>query len=154
PTDPVGGLVWQNASANSPLPLASDATCGQLRFDPVNRNLYYACNEGDHIRMTIGHAAPGERTGIQFHNVALPASPGGGGPGHLFPAVAVDGGGNVYAAWIDNNDSNVYYSFSSDQGQSWSTPGAGQLMAGRDERVPLGARRLSGNGRALLARDG
>ena len=121
-TDPVGGLVWQNSSANAPLPLASDATCGQLRFDPVKRNLYYACNEGDHVRMTIGHVAPGQRTGIQFRNVTLPVSPGGGGPGHLFPAVAVDRGGNVYAAWIDTADSNVYYSSSTDEGQTWGSP--------------------------------
>jgi type 1 fimbria pilin len=122
PTDPLGGLVWQSASDNAPLPLANDATCAQLRFDPVNRNLYYACNEGNHVRMTIGHVAPGQRTGIRFHNVALPASPGGGGPGHLFPAVAVDKAGNVYAAWIDTNDSNVYYSSSTDQGASWTSP--------------------------------
>jgi hypothetical protein len=122
PTDPVGGLVWQNAASNAPLPLASDATCAQLRFDPLNRNLYYACNEGNHVRMTIGHVAAGQRTGIQFHNVALPPSPGGGGPGHLFPAVAVDKGGNVYAAWIDTNDNNVYYSSSTDQGQTWTSP--------------------------------
>ena len=85
PTDPVGGLVWQNSSANTPLPLANDATCAQIRFDPVNRNLYFACNEGNHVRMTIGHVAPGQRTGIVYHNIALPVSPGGGGPGHLFP---------------------------------------------------------------------
>ena len=122
PNDPVGGLVWQNAASNAPLPLASDATCGQMRFDPVKRNLYSACNEGNHIRVTIGHVAPGQRTGIQFHNVSLPASPGGGGPGHLFPALAVDKGGTVYAAWIDTNDSNVYYSSSSDQGATWTSP--------------------------------
>jgi hypothetical protein len=122
PTDPVGGLVWQNASAQAPAPLASDATCGQLRFDPVNRNLYSACNEGTHVRVTIGHVSPGQRTGIQFHNVALPASPGGGKPGHLFPALAVDKAGTVYVAWIDDNDNNVYYSSSGDQGQTWTSP--------------------------------
>jgi hypothetical protein len=122
PNDPVGGLVWQDASTNTPLPLANDATCAQLRFDPVYRNLYYACNEGDHVRLTIGHVAPGQRTGIAFHNVALPVSPGGGGPGHLFPALAVDKSGIVYAAWIDIHDNNVYYSSSSDQGESWTSP--------------------------------
>jgi hypothetical protein len=122
PTDPVGGLVWQNASANAPMPLAADATCAQIRFDKVTRNLYYACNEGTHVRLTIGHVAPGQRTGIVFHNVTLPESPGGGGPGHLFPALATDSGGNVYAAWIDTNDNNVYYSSSTDHGESWTTP--------------------------------
>jgi hypothetical protein len=122
PTDPVGGLVWQNASSKAPVPLAGDATCGQLRFDPVNRNLYSVCNEGNHVRVTIGHVAPGQRTGIDFRNVALPASPGGGDPGHLFPALAVDKAGTVYAAWIDDNDNNVYYSYSTDQGTTWSSP--------------------------------
>jgi hypothetical protein len=122
PNDPVGGLVWQNASANAPMPLAADATCAQLRFDAKTRYLYYACNEGNHVRMTIGHVAPGQRTGIVFHNVTLPASPGGGGPGHLFPAVATDAGGNVYAAWIDVDDNGVYYSSSTDRGESWTVP--------------------------------
>jgi hypothetical protein len=121
-TDPVGGLVWQNASANAPMPLAADATCAQIRFDKVTRNLYYACNEGTHVRITIGHVAPGQRTGIAFYHVTLPNSPGGGGPGHLFPAVATDSGGNVYVAWIDTNNSVVYYSSSTDQGESWTTP--------------------------------
>jgi hypothetical protein len=122
PLDPVGGLVWQNASANSPSPLAADATCAQIRFDKVKRNLYYACNEGRHVRVTVGHVAAGQRTGIKFYNVALPDSPGGGGPGHLFPALATDSPGNVYAAWIDTADNNVYYSYSTDQGTTWTVP--------------------------------
>jgi len=69
PADPVGGLVWQNSSSRAPQPIADDATCAQLRFDPVKRNLYYACNEGNHIRMTIGHVAPGQRTGIDYRNI-------------------------------------------------------------------------------------
>jgi hypothetical protein len=120
--DPVGGLKWQNSSAKAPVPLANDATCGQIRFDPLKRNLYYACNEGDHVRVTIGHVAPGQRTGIEYRNITVPRSPGGGNVGHLFPALSTDKAGNVYAGWIDENDNNVYYSYSTDQGSTWSTP--------------------------------
>jgi hypothetical protein len=120
--DAVGGLKWQNSSATSPVPLANDATCGQIRFDPLKRNLYYACNEGDHVRVTIGHVAPGQRTGIEFRNITVPASPGHGDVGHLFPALSVDKAGNVYVGWIDETDNNVYSSSSTDQGSRWSTP--------------------------------
>src|SRR5206468_614837 len=89
-TDPVGGLVWQNSSANSPLPLAGDATCAQPRFDPVNRNLYYACNEGNHVRMTIGHVASGQRTGIVYHNIGQPDS---------FPSWFNDPSGSTAYKW-------------------------------------------------------
>jgi hypothetical protein len=124
PTDPVGGLVWQNAStAPGPLaPLASDAICAKLHFDPVTRNLYYACNEGNHVRITVGHVAVGQRTGINFANYAGPATPGGGNVLGLFPALTTDQAGNVYIAWIDKTNFNLYYSFSTDQGQSWSAP--------------------------------
>jgi hypothetical protein len=119
-TDQVGGLVWQQASASAPTALGSDSTCGQLRFDTVNRNLYYPCLEGKHVRVTVGHVEPGQRTGIVFHNVAAPDSPGGGDAGHLFPALSVDKAGTVYVAWIDETDNNVYYAYSTDQAQTWS----------------------------------
>ena len=37
-----------------------------------------------------------------------------------FPQVSVDGAGNVYAVYSD--DSNVFYSFSTDHGQTWQGP--------------------------------
>jgi hypothetical protein len=124
PTDPVGGLVFQN-SAGLPGPLqalAGDAICAQLRFDPVKRNLYYACNEGDHVRVTVGHVLPGQRTGIAYANFDGPKTPGGGDVLNLFPALATDAAGNVYMAWIDNTNFNLYYAFSTDEGKSWSAP--------------------------------
>src|SRR6266849_1799803 len=42
------------------------------------------------------------------------------GAGNLFPALATDDFGFVYAAWSDN--SNIFYSFSTDQGTTWSSP--------------------------------
>ncbi len=121
-TDPAGGLVWQN-SASLPgalNPIASDAVCAKLRFDRVTRNLYYACNEGNHIRVTVGHVAPGQRTGIAYTNYNGPATPGGGSVLGLFPTLTTDRAGNVYIAWIDKSNFNVYYAFSTDQGKRWS----------------------------------
>jgi uncharacterized repeat protein (TIGR01451 family) len=72
--------------------------------------------------MSIGHVNPGQRTGIVYSNVDLPPSPGTGEVGDLFPAVATDAAGNVYGVWIDEVDHNVYYSSSTNHGQTWSTP--------------------------------
>src|SRR2546427_322326 len=44
--------------------------------------------------------------------------PSGAGLGNLFPALAVDNFGYVYATWSDNTD--VYYSFSNNHGTRWS----------------------------------
>src|SRR5207253_1261136 len=44
--------------------------------------------------------------------------PSGAGLGNLFPALAVDKFGYLYAVWSDNT--NIYYSFSMSQGTSWS----------------------------------
>jgi hypothetical protein len=117
--DPVGGLLYTNASADPVNAVSTGAPCGQLRFDPVKRNLYYACASGDHLVITVGHVNPGQRSGIAFHNVNTPASPGGV-VGDIFPAVATDKAGNVYAVWIDEATHDVYYAFSTDAGASWS----------------------------------
>src|SRR6202163_2144872 len=44
--------------------------------------------------------------------------PSGAGLGNLFPGLAVDNFGYIYAAWSDNTD--VYYSFSTNHGPRWS----------------------------------
>jgi hypothetical protein len=122
--DPTGGLFWQN-SASLPGPLqalAGDAICAQLRFDKVKRNLYYACNEGDHVRVTVGHVPVGQRVGLSYVNFNGPKTPGGGDVLNLFPALATDAAGNVYMAWIDETSSALYYAFSTNEGRSWSAP--------------------------------
>jgi len=49
-----------------------------------------------------------------------PAGAQNQGAGNLFPVLAVDDFGFVYAAWSVNSD--IFYSFSSDQGTTWSSP--------------------------------
>jgi hypothetical protein len=45
--------------------------------------------------------------------------PVGANFGNIFPALAVDGFGNLYATWSDN--ANIYYAFSTDLGTTWSS---------------------------------
>lgn len=122
PDDAGGGVIYMNSSADLVNGVSTGAPCGQLRFDPVNRNLYYPCVAGDHVEITVGHVNPGQRTGIVYTTFSAPASPGGGPVGDLFPGVAIDTAGNVYAVWIDETDHNVYYSYSTTQAQTWSAP--------------------------------
>ena len=43
-----------------------------------------------------------------------------GRPDNLFPSIDIDTQGNLYAAWIEKGSFNAYYSFSRDQGETWS----------------------------------
>ncbi|HJT82156.1 MAG TPA: hypothetical protein VJ719_13245, partial [Chthoniobacterales bacterium] len=120
-TDPVGGLVFTPASTNAQTGLfySGGGNCGELVFDPVSRNLYYSCAANDHIEVIIGHVDPGQRTGISFTTKVLADSPGGS-VSNLFPPVSVDSAGNVYVVWSDTGDHNLYYQYSTDQGNTWS----------------------------------
>lgn len=118
-TDPVGGLIYQNAAQNV-LTVAPDAVCGQPRFDPINRNLYLVCDRGDHVEIIRGHVNPIQRTSIQFQRRNVPPSPGGN-VGDIFPALAVDRAGNLFAVWADSNNHNVYMTASRDQAETWTS---------------------------------
>jgi hypothetical protein len=120
-TDPMGGLAYLNA-ADVQTPLTSGQRCGQLRFDPVKRDLYLPCFKSDQVALVHGHVNPGQRTGIHFVETMLPHSPGGGAVDVLFPLVATDAAGTAYAAWADAADGNIYYTYSKDEGSTWATP--------------------------------
>jgi len=79
----------------------------------------------------LNAAYVGVATGVSVSNPALTFTdfkifscgagstcPGGAGLGNLFPGVAVDNRGYVYATWSDQND--IYYSFSANQRARWS----------------------------------
>lgn len=131
PLDPVGGLVYTNATDLAPTePInVGAAPCGQLKFDPVKRNLYLACGDGDQVRVAVGHVNVGQRTGIHFTEYKTPKSPGGGGTSDVFPILTTDKGGNVYVVWVDENNHQVYYSASSTEGKTWTSA---KLVNGND----------------------
>ena len=138
--DLTGGLVYQNAIGTG-LPTdklyGGSGNCAQLVFDPQSRNLYYACGGaggngtncpsgptgpvgGRRVDVTIVHVPPGQRTGLTAVTKALPNTPMC--LSNLFPVITVDTAGNVYVVWSDTGDHNIYYSYSTDQGNTWSAP--------------------------------
>jgi len=121
-TDATGGLVFTPAVgsvAGTGQFYAGGGNCGELVFDPVNRNLYYPCAATNHIEVIVGHVNPGQRTGLTFTTRVLSGSPGGS-VSNLFPPLSVDSAGNVYVVWSDTGDHNLYYQYSTNQGTSWS----------------------------------
>src|SRR3954447_18155365 len=122
--DPVGGVAYVPAST-LPLPISSGSPCGELKFDPVRRNLYLPCGETDHITIAVAHVDPGQRTGLVFHAVTTPKSPVGTDVSEIFPWLAIDQAGNLYVIWIaggNGGNNQVYYTASTDEGKSWTTP--------------------------------
>ena len=122
PLDPIGGLVYTNATdiANpAEAIINTGAPCGEMRFDHVKRNLYLSCSDGNSTQVSYGHVNPGQRTGIHFETSNTPPSPGGGDTGELFPILTTDKAGNVYVAWVDTVDHQVYYTYSKDGAKTW-----------------------------------
>ncbi|HWS67879.1 MAG TPA: sialidase family protein, partial [Steroidobacteraceae bacterium] len=102
---------------------------GNLAIDPGNHVIYQ-------VWSSIANAGELTCTGCSTHAVWIGVSIDGGknftdhivynnldttvAYGHQFVNVAVDRAGNVYVVFSDNH--NLFYSFSTDFGQSWSAP--------------------------------
>jgi len=105
---------------------------GNLAIDPASHIVYQTfsgIDQGDLVGSTLG-------TGVGYHVVYMAVSTDGGKTftdypvydnpttstsyGHQFVNVSVDKAGNVYSVYSDNH--NLYYSFSTDHGQTWSGP--------------------------------
>src|SRR5881409_101842 len=119
PMDLFGGLVYTNAATSTFV--GAGAPCGRLIFDPVLRNLYLPCVQSNHIHVSKAHVNPGQRDMLAFIPTDTPASPGGS-IGNLFASLTTDQAGNVYVAWVDKANNNVYLTVSTNTGTSWSTP--------------------------------
>jgi len=118
PFDSVGGLVYSNAATTF---VGAGAPCGRLTFDPVLRNLYLPCVQGNHVHVSKAHVNSGQRSGLTFSSTDTPAIPGGS-VGNLFASLTTDRAGNLYVAWADPTNNNVYLTVSTNTGTSWSTP--------------------------------
>src|SRR3989475_8474076 len=118
-TDIVGGFAYINAATTAFV--GAGAPCGRLIFDPVLRNLYLPCVQGNHVHVSKAHVNPAQRNNLAFSSTNTPSSPGGS-VGNLFASLTTDHAGNVYVAWVDTANNNVYLTVSTNAGTSWSTP--------------------------------
>src|ERR1700687_1558711 len=112
---------------------------GQIKVDRSScgshGNLYQIFvgpdNPTDNLNSITNAAYVGVASGVSLTSPALSfidykifscgagsTCPSGAGLGNLFPALAVDNFGYVYAVWSDNTD--IYYSFSNSHGTRWS----------------------------------
>lgn len=108
--------------------LVNDNEIGNLAIDPSSHVIYQVFSGIDNAGEATG--------GAGYHDVWIGVSTDGGKTftdhqvysnpdtstdyGHQFVNVSVDKAGNVYAVFSD--DHNLYYSWSTDQGQTWSAP--------------------------------
>src|SRR5437773_656078 len=125
----VGGIPVTN-SAN---------TAGQIKVDRSScasrGNLYQIFVAPDNVTENLAAGAlrsiyVGVSTDVKlglpaftFTDTKVFSGPAGAqnqGANNLFPALATDDFGFVYAVWSDN--SNIFYSFSTNQGTTWSNP--------------------------------
>ena len=137
---PNAGLAFtQFASAidaNHAFQIAENSI-GNLAIDPNSHVIYQTYS----AITTAAETACAPQLGViegtcDYHGVYMAVSTDGGltftdhpvyinpdptvGYGHQFVNVSVDKAGNVYSVFTD--DHNVYYSFSTDHGQTWSGP--------------------------------
>jgi hypothetical protein len=99
----------------------------------------------------VGVASPKLTTGEtlsftvhQIYTCGAGSTCGGAGLGNLFPALAVDSFGNVYAVWSNNTD--IYYSYSMDHGTTWSPAiTVTQTQAGKANLFPWVAAEADGH---------
>ena len=115
----------------------SENSIGNLAIDPTSHVIYQTYSAITTAAETLCAPQLGVVAGTcNYHGVYMAVSTDGGasftdypvyinpdptvGYGHQFVNVSVDSAGNVYSVYTD--DHHVYYSFSTDHGQTWSGP--------------------------------
>lgn len=109
--------------------LLNDNSTGNLVIDPASHTIYQVLSGIANTMEAVG-------TSSHFHAVWVAVSHDGGQTftdypvyinpnvsvdyGHQFINATVDQAGTVYAVYTDNHD--LFYSFSTDQGKTWSAP--------------------------------
>ncbi|GAC1639385.1 MAG: hypothetical protein NVS4B2_28810 [Chloroflexota bacterium] len=106
--DPNSHVIYQTFSsiAKGEFYKTPNVACNNLAGQPCQNHVVY---------MAVSHNG-----GYTFTDYVVHAGPPTVSYGHQFVNVSVDRAGNVYSVYSD--DHNVYYSYSRDQGQTWTGP--------------------------------
>ena len=123
-----GGIIWLNGTATTAGVLGVstiDNELGQIVVDQVHHVLYNdfasVANATENVIGFPFHTiwvASSMNDGLTWSDVIAYNGPTTDSYNHIFPVIAVDAVGNVYAAWSD--DHNVFLSFSTNFGKTWS----------------------------------
>lgn len=115
------GLSYQPASEpgnaapdiNRPGNLVIDPRRSRNPDNEPNETVYITYTNG--LKVMVSRSTDQGQT-FEQHRVAT----GKGRPDQLFPSITIDPQGNLYVAWIEAGSYNVFYSYSKDQGETWS----------------------------------
>jgi hypothetical protein len=145
-----GGLTYSPASApgnaapniDRPGPIIVDPEPGRNPDDLDNETLYGTVTNGNEVLL---FRSSDQAATFKTFKIATTT----GDPNSLFPVLAIDTAGNLYSAWAEKGSYNVFYSYSKNQGETWSAPqivnraGASSnlmpwIVAGDPGRIALG----------------
>lgn len=131
PGEPVGNLGHfvaksTDGGATFNAPFVIDPIVGDLQIDKQRGILYSLHATGSELSMARFPNIREEDSDFTVDIVPI-ASPAGipSSDRTIGPTFAMDDAGNLYATWPEDGsvrERGIYYAYSSDQGQSWSTP--------------------------------
>lgn len=108
-----GGLTYAPPTG---IAIPEISISGNLLVDADRaRKIYVIHTFGEEVRLAISNDG-GQTT--PFRTVTIAEAEGD--PASIFPSLAQDHGGNMYAAWVEAGTYNAYYAYSTDRGETWS----------------------------------
>lgn len=116
-----GGLTWGGASTTNP------GGIGDIQIDWARGYLYELTEAGGTLSMARFPNIRDETNDFTVEHFPIVEGVGMSGVQRLIdPTFDMDAKGNLYATWSDNGTGlrpqGIYYAFSTDQGETWSTP--------------------------------
>jgi hypothetical protein len=115
-----GGLTYNPAQPGNAAP--NIGRPGNIVVDPnPARNPAHNGNETVYVTYTNGNKVQVARSTNQGNTFTrFTVAVGNGSPDQLFPSLAMDTAGNLYATWVEAGTYDAFYAFSKDHGATWT----------------------------------